>query len=425
MGTATNPIVVMGTGTPQFPGDSAFFTNGSRGVLMYGGNFVYFENLHFRNGKSIYGPSYGGRVSGCSFVGSGFKFGAISSNLSSNIIIENNFIHVANSSTQDHGIYVSAGAKNVTIRNNWVQAYMAGGGAQGYGIHDFDQHRNDPNDPRTGSNHLIEGNTVIGFTNRGGIIVQANDDVTITNYTIRNNIVKNCDTGIRIHWGGTNNGEVYSNTIDGAFWGIHLKGINDSIKIINNIFLDNIDRVIWNEQPAAGNKIIAQTNIYFPDKVNIGVNDPNSPTADPLLSDPNGFDWSLTATSPAIDAGTDVGIAYQGNGPDLGAVESPYTGPVVLKPGASLADGQITFSAYPNPASGRTGLTYQIPKDTYLKLSVFNTLGQQVALLIDRQVVAGRHKTIWYSSDLHPGVYFFQLHVNNSDKLVRKMLILN
>jgi len=46
---------------------------------------------------------------------------------------------------------------------------------------------------------------------------------------------------------------------------------------------------------------------------------------DPLFTSIPDLDFSLKANSPCIDQGTDVGLIYNGNDPDIGALESTYT----------------------------------------------------------------------------------------------------
>ncbi|MBN1675790.1 MAG: hypothetical protein JXR37_32400 [Kiritimatiellae bacterium] len=59
--------------------------------------------------------------------------------------------------------------------------------------------------------------------------------------------------------------------------------------------------------------------------------------ADPLFVDPGAGDFRLRPGSPAIDAGTDVGLPYLGAAPDLGAIEfTPKSAPPAPPDGLEL-----------------------------------------------------------------------------------------
>ncbi len=72
-------------------------------------------------------------------------------------------------------------------------------------------------------------------------------------------------------------------------------------------------------------------------------NEPNSQNADPLFTDPNNNDFTLTYLSPAIDAGVDVGLSedYAGNPiyglPDIGAYE--------YQPTLTMGTNEVSTSA--------------------------------------------------------------------------------
>jgi Secretion system C-terminal sorting domain len=78
---------------------------------------------------------------------------------------------------------------------------------------------------------------------------------------------------------------------------------------------------------------------------------------------------------------------------------------------------------YPNPFNPTTNITYNIPKSGNVTLSVYNMLGQQVALLINGIVTEGSHTTTFNASQLPSGVYFYKLQQGNN-ATVKKMLLL-
>ncbi|HSD62646.1 MAG TPA: T9SS type A sorting domain-containing protein, partial [Ignavibacteriaceae bacterium] len=78
---------------------------------------------------------------------------------------------------------------------------------------------------------------------------------------------------------------------------------------------------------------------------------------------------------------------------------------------------------YPNPFNPSTMIKYSIPKDGYVNLKIYNTLGQQVAELVNGIVKAGSHQVTFNAGNLSSGVYYYRIESGNYVS-VRKMMIL-
>ena len=72
-----------------------------------------------------------------------------------------------------------------------------------------------------------------------------------------------------------------------------------------------------------------------------------------------------------------------------------------------------TFTAlgdgYPNPTRGGASIPVSVESTQYLRLQVFNALGQQVAVLMDGVVSPGEYVVEWQAENLPRGTYFYRL----------------
>jgi hypothetical protein len=78
---------------------------------------------------------------------------------------------------------------------------------------------------------------------------------------------------------------------------------------------------------------------------------------------------------------------------------------------------------YPNPFNPVTTISFNVPVQGKVKLSVFNTLGQEVAVPVNDIVAAGPHQVRFDAGSLPSGAYFYKLEGGNSVS-VKKMLLL-
>ena len=78
---------------------------------------------------------------------------------------------------------------------------------------------------------------------------------------------------------------------------------------------------------------------------------------------------------------------------------------------------------YPNPFNPSTQILYTLTNSSKVRLTVFDLLGRQVAVLVDGVQSAGQHTVQFSGAGFTSGVYFYKLE-NNSDVVTKKMLLL-
>lgn len=81
--------------------------------------------------------------------------------------------------------------------------------------------------------------------------------------------------------------------------------------------------------------------------------------------------------------------------------------------GAELPAEYVLHAAYPNPFNTRVVVPFAIPEPAEIRLSVFDTLGREVALLVNGPVGAGTHEAILQASNRQSGVYVIRLLVDD------------
>lgn len=83
---------------------------------------------------------------------------------------------------------------------------------------------------------------------------------------------------------------------------------------------------------------------------------------------------------------------------------------------------------YPNPFNPKTTISYALPADAFVKLNVYNILGQKVKTLVDEQQTAGYKQVIWdgksdRGQEVSSGIYFYQIQAGSFTKTAKMSLL--
>jgi len=78
---------------------------------------------------------------------------------------------------------------------------------------------------------------------------------------------------------------------------------------------------------------------------------------------------------------------------------------------------------YPNPFNPTTNINYTLPSNQYVRLAIFDILGNEVDLLVDGTKPGGDNNITFDASNLSNGVYYYQLKAGDLIQ-TKKMILL-
>ena len=88
-----------------------------------------------------------------------------------------------------------------------------------------------------------------------------------------------------------------------------------------------------------------------------------------------------------------------------------------------MPDRYALHAAYPNPFNPATTIRFSTPGRGAVRLPVYDMLGREVAVLVDRTFSAGQHTVTFDASGLPNGVLLYRLEAGEFEA-TRKMLLL-
>jgi hypothetical protein len=78
---------------------------------------------------------------------------------------------------------------------------------------------------------------------------------------------------------------------------------------------------------------------------------------------------------------------------------------------------------YPNPFNPATVITYMLPESGYIRMTVYNSMGQEAAVLVNEPQSAGSHTVSFNATALPSGVYFCTLVSGNFKQTIQMLLL--
>ncbi len=78
---------------------------------------------------------------------------------------------------------------------------------------------------------------------------------------------------------------------------------------------------------------------------------------------------------------------------------------------------------YPNPFNPSTNIIYNLPTSSFVNLAIYNSIGQQVTLLVNQDEGSGVHTVHFDASKLNSGIYFCRLNAGGHFFTTKMLLI--
>jgi hypothetical protein len=81
------------------------------------------------------------------------------------------------------------------------------------------------------------------------------------------------------------------------------------------------------------------------------------------------------------------------------------------------------FQNYPNPFNPSTQIKFDIPKSSFVRITVYDALGRQAAELVNQELNAGSYSYDWDASNYPSGVYYYKIVAGDYTQ-TRKMVLI-
>ncbi len=81
------------------------------------------------------------------------------------------------------------------------------------------------------------------------------------------------------------------------------------------------------------------------------------------------------------------------------------------------------FQNYPNPFNPSTSIKFVVNRQEFVSLKIYNSIGQEVASIVNQIMPAGEYNYAWNAGHLASGIYFYKFQAGNSIE-VKKMILM-
>ncbi len=105
----------------------------------------------------------------------------------------------------------------------------------------------------------------------------------------------------------------------------------------------------------------------------------------------------------------------------IGYGQAPKTNDITIT--STLPKKYKLYNPHPNPFNPNTTISFDLPKESFVHLTVFDISGRKVATLVNEKYPTGNHKVNFEGSNLPSGVYIYKMIAGSYSNIKRMLLI--
>jgi hypothetical protein len=373
--------------------------------------------------------------------GGGISLHWVRSVVENNQIIQNNLTGGMGTVYAGGGMYMLSPSEGTIISENEISDNISAEYNDSYGGGIFMERESYDTSQAV---PLVEKNMIHrNMAWRGGGIYCDMIEIRLINNIISGNL-SNYSGGAVVIQGTTIAGpivEIINNTITsnkvtgpgGIGGGMVLTG-NSSVLLMNNIFHENQSALGEEIYISDGTVVQIQNCNIDTDKIQGTWTGEDNFEGDPCFCEDG---CHIESGSCCMDSGIDSlqfeGTWYYAPDEDFEGTARPYDfgfdvgadeNDMAKVPDVqSIITNSLIITVRPNPFSGHATFDYELEEDEFMTITVYNHLGQQVAVVVNEQQAKGTHQVHWNAEGLPTGVYFCQLALGNRQWAVGKVMI--
>lgn len=99
------------------------------------------------------------------------------------------------------------------------------------------------------------------------------------------------------------------------------------------------------------------------------------------------------------------------------------TATIIKRVSEYLPDSYVLCQNYPNPFNPSTNIKFNISKNSFVKLIVYDILGKEITTLVNEKLNLGSYSVDWNADEYPSGVYFYRIETDGFADTKRMLLL--